>query len=106
MRSFWIAVLALAAVGLGGFARAQTQDECLDRISKLTFRLGDLLKESKPEGRCALAKWGVERHQELLKMYNLEPDACKKTDLGKKLRGTLQSLVQQQSRDRKRFCRS
>jgi hypothetical protein len=105
MRHFWIPVTALLAAVFAEPTKAQTQDECVDRISKLTFKLSDLLTESKPDGRCALAKWGVERHQELLKMYNLEPDACKKSNLGKKLRRTLQSLVNQHSRDRTRFCR-
>jgi hypothetical protein len=106
VRKVLTVTIVVLAAGLGTSAGAQEKIDCLDRIGKLTTgSLGGLLSESKPSGRCPLAQWGVRRHNEILKMYNAEPDECKKTDLGKSLGKTLRSLISQHARDVRRYCR-
>ena len=71
------AFVAIALSVAPAAAQKKTEDECLDIISKYVEVLGGTLREAKPSGACALARWGKNRHEEILRMYNEEPAECK-----------------------------
>src|SRR5262245_8401571 len=98
-----MAAIALSAAPAG--AQKKTEDECLDVISKYIHVLGDNLREAKPSGACALARWGKKRHEEILRMYNEEPAECKTTDLGKNLEKTLKVRISQEDSASRKSCR-
>jgi hypothetical protein len=98
-----IVAIALSAAPAG--AQKKTEDECLDVISKYIEVLGGTLREAKPSGACALARWAKNRHEEILRMYNEEPAECKTTDLGKNLEKTLKVRISQEDSASRRSCR-
>jgi hypothetical protein len=105
-----VTLLAALLVGIGGsvaFAqdKAEEKVDCDDIVSKHILGLGDLLHEKKPRGECAMARWSIERHEEKLRSFNLEPEECRKTDLGKKFVSTVRSVIGQEQRARKRSCK-
>ena len=104
MVSLLTAGLFFAATNVPAQAQ-KTSNECLDIASKYLNVLGNLLKEPKPNGACALAKFLKGRHEEILKMYSAEPAECRASDLGKKLDNTLKTRVRQESNLAKRHCR-
>jgi hypothetical protein len=87
------AILAIVLSAAPAGAQKKTEDECLDVISKYIEVLGGTLREAKPSGACALARWAKNRHEEILRMYNEEPAECKTTDLGKNLERTLKVRI-------------
>jgi hypothetical protein len=95
--------IALSAVPAG--AQQKTEDECLDIMDKYMRTLMATLREAKPSGACALARWGKNRHEEILRMYNEEPDECRMTDLGKNLEKTLKVRISQEDSASKKSCR-
>jgi hypothetical protein len=100
------------AVLVGVFATAafaeekKTERECDSIVTKHVIALADLLREPKPKGNCAIARWSIERHEEKLRIFGAEPDECKKTDLGKKFVSTVKSVIGQEQRTVKRCKRS
>jgi hypothetical protein len=107
MLAKWILALGLVSAGwtMPAHAQPKTETECFDVIEKYLKVLGDILKESKPSGACALAKQAKTRHEEVLRMYNTEPEECRKSDLGKNLDKTLKTRVSQEAGMVKRRCR-
>jgi hypothetical protein len=98
-----IMTLAVSIVPAG--AEPKTESECLDIMDKYMKVLMDTLREPKPSGACALAKFGKTRHEEILKMYNEEPAECRTTDTGKNLEKTLKVRISQEDREAKKSCR-
>jgi hypothetical protein len=98
-----VVVIAVSAVPAG--AQQKSESECLDVISKYIEVLGGTLREAKPSGACALARWGKNRHEEILRMYNEEPAECRTTDLGKNLEKTLKVRISQEDGARRKSCR-
>jgi hypothetical protein len=104
-------LLAIAVTSAAWVAVAQAEEEgksvsdCLDIVDKYIKVLTGVLSEPKPNGACALAKWGKSRHEEILRMYSQEPDWCRKSDIGKNLEKTLKVRVSQEDRASKRDCR-
>ena len=109
MRTTAMTVIGLIVLGLPMPSHAQAKDDdesCLDKMSKYTHVLVGTLREPKPRGECALSKWVIERHGEILRMYDAEPEECKKTDLGKNVERTVKSIIRQETANlRKRSCR-
>ena len=104
------AMLATGLVVLGStmpsFGESKEVDRaCLDKVSKHLMAMGNLMKEARPKGECAIAKWVIAKHTEILKMYGTEPEECRKTELGKKTQGALMSIIRQETSRRKRSCR-
>jgi hypothetical protein len=99
------AILAIVLSAAPAGAQKKTEDECLDVISKYIEVLGGTLREAKPSGACALARWAKNRHEEILRMYNEEPAECKTTDLGKNLEKTLKVRISQEDSASRRSCR-
>jgi hypothetical protein len=110
-----VATLAIALL-VGGlctaFAQQQTEEKkeekvnCSDVVFKHLQALTDAtVREQKPRGACAIARWGVQRHQELLRSFNLEPEECRKEALGKDLEKTLKVRISQETRLSKRHCK-
>jgi hypothetical protein len=99
------AILAIVLSAAPAGAQKKTEDECLDVISKSIEVLGGTLREAKPSGACALARWAKNRHEEILRMYNEEPAECKTTDLGKNLERTLKVRISQEDSASRRSCR-
>ena len=95
--------IAVSSVPAG--AEPKTESECLDIMDKYMKVLMDTLREAKPSGACALARWGKTRHEEILKMYNEEPAECRTNDLGKNLEKTLKVRINQEDREAKKSCR-
>ena len=98
-------VLAIAGWTMPANAQQQADNDCLDVVSKYLKVLGGTLREAKPSGACALAKWAKNRHEEILRMYNEEPAECRTTDLGKNLEKTLKVRISQEDNNSKRSCR-
>jgi hypothetical protein len=98
-----IAAIALSAAHAN--AEQKTEDECVDIVSKYIEVLGGTLREAKPSGACALARWSKNRHEEILRMYNAEPAECRTTDLGKNLEKTLKVRISQEDSASKKSCR-
>jgi hypothetical protein len=86
-------------------AQQKTESECLDIADKYMAVLMGTLREAKPSGACALARFGKTRHEEILKMYSEEPAECRTTDLGKNLEKTLKVRISQEDREIKKSCR-
>lgn len=103
--SMLAAILAIVLSAAPAGAQKKTEDECLDVISKYIEVLGGTLREAKPSGACALARWAKNRHEEILRMYNEEPAECKTTDLGKNLERTLKVRISQEDSASRRSCR-
>jgi hypothetical protein len=103
--SMLAAILAIVLSAAPAGAQKKTEDECLDVISKYIEVLGGTLREAKPSGACALARWAKNRHEEILRMYNEEPAECKTTDLGKNLEKTLKVRISQEDSNRRKSCR-
>jgi hypothetical protein len=99
------AILAIVLSAAPAGAQKKTEDECLDVISKYIEVLGGTLREAKPSGACALARWAKNRHEEILRMYNEEPAERKTTDLGKNLEKTLKVRISQEDSASRRSCR-
>jgi len=103
------ALLLLGALGTAATAQDKKEEEkvnCLDVVSKHLHALTDAtVREQKPRGACALARWGVQRHQELLKSFSIEPEECRKDELGKKVEDTLKSRIRDEIRMSKRHCK-
>jgi hypothetical protein len=107
MRTTLIFAVIVAIGGWTACANAEEKKDadCMDMISKYIEVLGGTLREAKPSGACALAKWAKNRHEEILRMYNEEPAECKTTDLGKNLEKTLKVRISQEDREMKKSCR-
>ena len=107
MPAKWILALGLisAVWTMPAQAQPKSESECLDVIDKYIKVLMDTLKESKPTGACALAKHAKNRHEEILRMYNTEPEECRKSDVGKNLDKTLKTRISQEAGMTKRHCR-
>jgi hypothetical protein len=99
------AILATSVLTDPANAQKKTEDECLDIIEKYLGVLAGTLRETKPTGACALARWGKDRHEEILRMYSQEPDECRATELGKNLEKTLKVRISQEDSQSKRHCR-
>ena len=99
------AVLATSVLTVPANAQKKTEDECLDIIEKYMGVLAGPLRETKPTGACALAKWGKDRHEEILRMYSQEPDECRTTELGKNLEKTLKVRISQEDSASRKSCR-
>jgi hypothetical protein len=98
-----VVVIAVSAVPAG--AQEKSENDCLDVVSKYIEVLGGTLREAKPSGACALARWAKNRHEEILRMYNTEPAECRATDLGKNLEKTLKVRISQEDSARRKSCR-
>jgi hypothetical protein len=100
--------LLVGAMSTAAFAQEKKEEEkvdCLDVASKHVRAIGGTLREQKPSGRCALAKWAVQRHEELLRSFNTESEECRNTELGKNIDKTLKHRIREEARDRKRYCK-
>ena len=104
-----LVALLFGFMGVAAFAQDKKEDEkvnCLDVASKHLRALTDAtVREQKPRGACALARWGVQRHEELLRAFSIEPEECRKDELGKKAEDTLKSRIRDETRMRKRHCK-
>jgi hypothetical protein len=101
-------VLLVGLFASAAGAEENKEDEkadCQSRVMKHVLSLGDLLREQKPKGNCAIARWSIERHEEKLRIFNAEPEECRKTDLGKKYVSTVKSVIGQEQRTLKRSCK-
>jgi hypothetical protein len=98
-------IVAIAASTVPAGAQQKTESECLDIMDKYMEALMGTLREAKPSGACALARFGKTRHEEILKMYNEEPAECRTTDLGKNLEKTLKVRISQEDSAIKKSCR-
>jgi hypothetical protein len=98
-------IVAIAASTVPADAQQKTESECLDIMDKYMAVLMGTLREAKPSGACALARFGKTRHEEILKMYSEEPAECRTTDLGKNLEKTLKVRISQEDREIKKSCR-
>jgi hypothetical protein len=98
-------IVAIAVSTAQANAEEKKEVDCVDVVSKYIKVLGGTLREAKPSGACALAKWAKNRHEEILRMYNEEPAECKTTDLGKNLEKTLKVRISQEDREMKKSCR-
>jgi hypothetical protein len=95
-------------MGMTAFAQEKEEEkvDCSSVVLKHLNALTDAtVREQKPRGACALARWGVKRHQELLRSYGLEPEECRKSDLGKELEKTLKTRISQETRETKKSCK-
>ena len=100
--------LLVAVSGVAAFGQEKKEEkvDCLDVVSKHLHALTDAtVREQKPRGACALARWGVQRHEELMRAFSLEPEECRKDELGKKVEDTLKSRIRDETRMRKRHCK-
>jgi hypothetical protein len=109
MRSTRMWAITLLCVGWAVPAAAQMskerESECQSMVLKYMSVLVGIIKESKPSGACALANWLKNRNEEVLRMYNAEPEDCRRTDLGKNLDKTLKVRISQEANMSKRHCR-
>jgi hypothetical protein len=107
MRAILLFAIVMTSAGwvISADAQEKTETDCLDVVSKYLKVLSGTLKEAKPTGACALAKWGKNRHEEILRMYGQEPDECRKSDLGKNLEKTLKVRISQEDGLSKKYCR-
>src|SRR6266702_319678 len=62
-------IMTIAASTVPAGAEQKTESECLDIMDKYMEALMNTLREAKPSGACALARFGKTRHEEILKMY-------------------------------------
>jgi hypothetical protein len=99
------AIVATALLAAPAGAQQKTESECLDIMDKYMEALMNTLREAKPSGACALARFGKTRHEEILKMYSEEPAECRTSDLGKNLEKTLKVRISQEDREIKKSCR-
>jgi hypothetical protein len=83
----------------------ERENECHEIILKHMNVLVGMIKEAKPSGKCALANWLKNRTEEVMRMYDAEPEDCRKTDLGKNLDKTLKARIRQEAGMSKRHCR-
>jgi hypothetical protein len=97
--------LLLGALSTLASAQDKTEEECLDITEKHIRAMAANLREQKPSGRCALAKWSLQRHQEMLRAFSIEPEECRKSQLGKKLEDTLKSRIREETASSKRHCK-
>ena len=108
-----MSLLVVSLFGVMGAAFAQDSKkeeeekvDCRTVVFKHLTALTDAtIREQKPRGACALARWGVKRHQELLRSFNLEPEECRKSDLGKEHEKTLKIRISQETRETKKSCK-
>jgi hypothetical protein len=105
MRTAAMIVIGLIVFGLPTPSHAQAKDDdedCLQKMSKYTGILVGTLSEPKPRGECALSAWVIQRHNEILRTYDAEPEECKKTELGKNVERTVKSVIRQETNNRRR----
>ena len=98
-------IMTIAASTVPAGAEQKTESECLDIMDKYMEALMNTLREAKPSGACALARFGKTRHEEILKMYSEEPAECRTSDLGKNLEKTLKVRISQEDSAIKKSCR-
>jgi cytochrome c556 len=110
MRATWMPLMIALVCACGAVPAAaqmtkERESECQSMVLKYMSVLVGIIKESKPSGACALANWLKNRNEEVLRMYNAEPEDCRKTDLGKNLDKTLKVRISQEANMSKRHCR-
>ena len=105
-----LVVAVFGVMGMAAFAQDKEKEEekvdCRTVVFKHLTALTDAtIREQKPRGACALARWGVKRHEELLRSFHLEPEECRKSDLGKDVEKTLKTRIGQETRETKKSCK-